>query len=71
MTAGSGLTVVYASYNKPTSIIRGTTTIGFSHEPEHQRPRLRPAARQFGTADPASAKSSRPGSAPWCYELND
>jgi RHS repeat-associated protein len=37
MTAGNGLTVAYASYNKPTSITRGTTTIGFSHDPEHQR----------------------------------
>jgi hypothetical protein len=37
MTAGNGLTVSYASYNKPTSITRGTTTIGFSHDPEHQR----------------------------------
>jgi hypothetical protein len=37
MTAGNGLTVSYASYNKPASITRGTTTIGFSHDPEHQR----------------------------------
>src|SRR6185503_15842031 len=37
MTAGNGLTISYASYNKPTSITRGTTTIGFSHDPEHQR----------------------------------
>ena len=37
MTAGNGLTVAYASYNKPTSITRGTSTIGFSHDPEHQR----------------------------------
>jgi RHS repeat-associated protein len=37
MTAGNGLTVSYASYNKPTSITRGTSTIGFSHDPEHQR----------------------------------
>ena len=33
---GNGLTVSYASYNKP-SITRGTTTIGFNHDPEHQR----------------------------------
>ena len=26
-----------ASYNKPTSITRGTNIIGFSHDPEHQR----------------------------------
>src|SRR6185503_9714733 len=37
MTSGNGLTVSYSSYNKPTSITRGTTTIGFSHDPEHQR----------------------------------
>jgi len=37
MTAGNGLTVAYSSYDKPTSITRGTTTIGFSHDPEHQR----------------------------------
>jgi RHS repeat-associated protein len=34
---GNDLTVSYASYNKPTSITRGTTTIGFSHDPEQQR----------------------------------
>jgi len=37
MTAGNGLTVAYSSYDKPTSITRGTTSIGFSHDPEHQR----------------------------------
>ncbi len=37
MTAGNGLTVAYASYDKPTSITRGISTIGFSHDPEHQR----------------------------------
>jgi hypothetical protein len=37
MTSGNGLTVSYSSYNKPTSITRGTSTIGFSHDPEHQR----------------------------------
>jgi RHS repeat-associated protein len=37
VTAGNGLTVSYSSYDKPTSITRGTTTIGFSHDPEHQR----------------------------------
>ncbi len=37
MTAGNGLTVSYSSYDKPVSITRGTTTIGFSHDPEHQR----------------------------------
>ena len=37
MTAGNSLTVAYASYNKPSSITHDTTTIGFSHDPEHQR----------------------------------
>src|SRR5689334_5072558 len=37
MTAGNGLTVAYASYDKPASITRGTSSIGFSHDPEHQR----------------------------------
>ena len=37
MTSGNGLTIAYASYNKPTSITRGTSTIGFAHDPEHQR----------------------------------
>jgi RHS repeat-associated protein len=37
MTSGNGLTVAYASYNKPASITRGTNTLFFSHDPEHQR----------------------------------
>jgi RHS repeat-associated protein len=37
MTSGNGLTVAYASYNKPASITRGTNTIGFSHDSEHNR----------------------------------
>jgi RHS repeat-associated protein len=37
MTAGNGLTVAYASYNKPTTITRGTNSLFFSHDPEHQR----------------------------------
>ena len=37
MTAGTGRTVTYSSYNKPASISRGTTTIQFDHDPEHQR----------------------------------
>jgi RHS repeat-associated protein len=36
-TGGNGLAITYASFNKPTSITRGTTTIGFNHDPEHQR----------------------------------
>jgi hypothetical protein len=37
MTSGNGLTVAYASFNKPASITRGTSTLLFSHDPEHQR----------------------------------
>jgi RHS repeat-associated protein len=37
MTTGNGLTVAYASFNKPTTITRGTTSVNFSHDPEHQR----------------------------------
>jgi RHS repeat-associated protein len=37
MTSGNGLTVAYASYNKATSITRGTNTDLFSYDPEHQR----------------------------------
>jgi RHS repeat-associated protein len=35
--SGNGLTYTYASFNKPASITRGTTTLSFSHDPEHQR----------------------------------
>ena len=37
MTAGNGLSVAYASYNKPTTITRGTNSLFFSHDPERQR----------------------------------
>jgi len=37
MTAGNGLTVSYTSYNKPTSITRGTTTVG---QPRPRSPAL-------------------------------
>jgi hypothetical protein len=37
VTGGNGLTYAYASFNKPTQITRGTTTISFDHDPEHQR----------------------------------
>ena len=37
MTAGNGLSVAYASYDKPSSITRGTNTLLFAHDPEHQR----------------------------------
>jgi hypothetical protein len=44
MTSGNGLTVTYTSYNKPASISRGATTIGFRHDSEHNR------YSQFGPA---------------------
>ena len=34
---GNGVAVTYASFKKPASITRGTTTIGFNHDPEYQR----------------------------------
>jgi hypothetical protein len=37
LTAGNGLAITYTSYNKTASITRGTTTISFEHDPEHQR----------------------------------
>ena len=37
MTGGNGLTVTYASFNKPASISRGSAVIAFLHDPEHQR----------------------------------
>jgi hypothetical protein len=37
MTAGNGLTVAYTSYDKPSSITRGSNTLTFAHDPEHQR----------------------------------
>ena len=37
MTSGNGLTVAYTSYNKTASITRGTTSISFEHDTEHQR----------------------------------
>jgi hypothetical protein len=37
MIAGNGLTVAYASYNKASSIARGTNTDLFSYDPEHER----------------------------------
>ena len=36
-TGGNGLTLTYTSYNMPATISRGTTTLVFSHDPEHQR----------------------------------
>jgi RHS repeat-associated protein len=37
LIGGNGLSYSYASFNKPTQITRGTTTISFDHDPEHQR----------------------------------
>jgi len=37
MTGGNGLTISYTSFDKPSSITRGTTTLQFAHDPEHQR----------------------------------
>ena len=56
MTSGNGLTVAYTSYNKTASITRGTTSISFEHDTEHQaarahqrrRPRRGPGGRQQG-----------------------
>ncbi len=36
-TAGLGRTIGYTSFNKPASIAQGTSTLGFFHDPEHQR----------------------------------
>jgi RHS repeat-associated protein len=35
--SGNGLTVTYTSYNKTATITRGTSSIAFQHDPEHQR----------------------------------
>jgi uncharacterized protein RhaS with RHS repeats len=37
LVSGNGLTVAYTSYNKTASITRGTTTIAFGHDDQHQR----------------------------------
>jgi hypothetical protein len=37
MTSGNGLSVTYASFNKPTTITRGTASVSVDHDPEHQR----------------------------------
>jgi hypothetical protein len=37
MTSGAGRTVVYASFNKPSSISRGTSVLLFTHDAEHNR----------------------------------
>jgi hypothetical protein len=37
MTAGNGLSLTYASFNKPQSITRGSASVMFAHDSEHQR----------------------------------
>jgi hypothetical protein len=37
MTSGNGLSVTYTAFNKPATITRGTASIAFDHDPEHQR----------------------------------
>ena len=34
---GNGLTLIYASFNKPATIARGSAQISFAHDSEHQR----------------------------------
>jgi hypothetical protein len=36
-TAGLGRSISYTSYNKPSSITQGSTTLFFSHDPNHAR----------------------------------
>jgi RHS repeat-associated protein len=36
-TAGLGRSISYTSYNKPSSITQGSTTLSFSHDTDHQR----------------------------------
>jgi YD repeat-containing protein len=36
-TAGLGRSIAYTSYNKPKSITQGSTTLFFSHDPDHAR----------------------------------
>ncbi len=37
MTSGNGLTLAYSAANKPAEITRGTTSISFGQDPDHQR----------------------------------
>jgi hypothetical protein len=37
MTSGNGLSVSYKPFNKPATITRGTASVSFDHDPEHQR----------------------------------
>ena len=36
-TAGLGRSISYTSYNKPSSITQGSSTLFFSHDMDHQR----------------------------------
>ena len=36
-TGGNGLTLTYASFNKPATIARGSALIAFAHDSKHQR----------------------------------
>ena len=36
-TAGLGRSISYTSYNKPSSITQGSSTLFFSHDPNHAR----------------------------------
>jgi RHS repeat-associated protein len=37
MLSGNGLTYTYTASNKPATITRGTASVSFDHDPEHQR----------------------------------
>ena len=37
LTSGNGLSLTYASFNKPETITRGSALISFAHDTEHQR----------------------------------
>jgi hypothetical protein len=36
-TSGLGRTISYTTFNKPSSITQGTSTLSFSHDIDHQR----------------------------------
>ncbi|MDE2229566.1 MAG: hypothetical protein KGL11_11070 [Alphaproteobacteria bacterium] len=37
MTACAGRTLTYTAFNKPATIAKGSTTLTFTYDPEHQR----------------------------------
>jgi RHS repeat-associated protein len=54
-TSGLGRTIGYTSFNKPSVITQGSTTILFQHDPEHQRyQQTSPQGTTLYFADPAS-----------------